>query len=96
MAPRSQADANGRVQFQLTSAIVPPVNPILSTEDTTSTGKKIDTAIGNLIGGLSGTSSYEVKDFTVTVDPATFDKVMNDTLSGTQNMLIERLTRMSK
>lgn len=96
MAPKSQANANGRVQFQLTSAIVPPVNPIVSTEDTTSTGKKVDTAIGNLIGGLSGTSSYEVKDFTVTVDPATFDKVMTDTLSGTQRILIERLASPSK
>ena len=91
MGPKSQAKANGREQFQLTAAIVPPVNPILSTEDTTSTGKKVDTMLGNLIGGLSGTSSYEVKDFTVTIDPAQFDATMNDTLAGMQMMLINRL-----
>lgn len=91
MAPKSQAKATGRTQFQLAAAIVPPANPIVSTVDTTSTGKKIDTMLGNLIGGASGTSSSEVQDFTVTIDPARFDAVMGETLAGTQRMLIDRL-----
>lgn len=91
MAPKSQARAGGRVQFQLAAAVLPPANPIISVEDTTSTGRKIDTMLGNLIGGASGTSSYEVENYTVTIDPAKFEAAMGDTLLGTQQMLTDRL-----
>ncbi|HEX8486164.1 hypothetical protein [Sphingomonas sp.] len=93
MAPASQMakSANTRVSFQLTSPIVPAIDPIVSVDDTMSTGKKIDTTIGNVIGGLTGTSSYKVEQYTVRLDPAKFSAAMGETMSGTQSLLVGRL-----
>lgn len=92
IAPPSQMARNAytRVQYQLGSGIVPSTDAIISVDDTQSTGSRIDTAVGNVIGGLSGASSYSRAEYTVRLDPAIFAATMAETMGATQAMLVDR------
>ncbi len=63
----------GRVSYVLANALVPPVNPVMSYGETTSTGKKVSNILGGLLGGLAGSrSTFDYRDYTVVIDGARF------------------------
>ena len=62
-----------RVSYVLANALVPPVNPVVSYKDTTSTTGKAGNIAANVIGGLlGGGSSFDYRDYTVVIDGPRF------------------------
>ncbi len=62
-----------RVSYVLANALVPPVNPVVSYKDTTSTAGKASNIAANVIGGLlGGGSSFDYRDYTVVIDGPRF------------------------
>lgn len=92
MAPKSLAPkTTSRIQYQLAAPILPAVDPVVGLDDTQSSGSKVNEAAGNLIGGLAGTSSYKVEEYTVRLDRGKFAAGMGDAMAGTQVMLVNRI-----
>ena len=62
-----------RVSYVLANALVPPVNPVVSYKDTTSTAGKVGNIAASLLGGLAGGgSSFDYRDYTVVIDGPRF------------------------
>ena len=83
-----------RVSYVLANALVPPVNPVVSYKDTTSTAGKVGNIAASLLGGLAGGgSSFDYRDYTVVIDGARFREGIGSASASVADLMGNAIVR---
>lgn len=90
-AKGTMADPQNRMRIELQSPLMIDTGAITSVTDSTTTGQKVGSVAGSLIGVMGGTGLHITRQYDVTVDPAVWQTDVQGAIMGVEAAMVARL-----
>jgi hypothetical protein len=94
MTPQAKpgvTDMQNRMRFEIQAPLMIDTDAITGMTDARTAGDKRGEALGNVLGMLSGSGTSKLRKYDITVDPAIWERDVENSLSSVEAMFVARL-----
>ena len=92
-AKGTMSDPQNRMRIEVQQPLMIDTGAITAVTDSTTTGQKVGSVAGSVIGVLGGTGLHIAKQYDVEVDPQIWQDDVQKAIAGLQALMVGQLKR---